>query len=134
MKPGGSISLSVVGADHPNPKGPSRRFDIALCSLGDAVALMLEPDNPADERAVAVYSERGVKIGYLSAERCGLIGKAIRDGREARAIFQEVTVFGCVIRVTFDGAQPVLPPSQHNETVSQRDGQDFWPDPIWPDE
>ena len=83
-----ALSLAVVGADHPNKRGPGRRFEIEICAPGEPVELILEPNNPADPRAVAVFSVRGVQIGYLSAERCGWIGGMIRIGREPRAIFQ----------------------------------------------
>jgi len=82
------ISLAVVGADYPNTRGPGRRFEIALCRPGDPVRIEPEPRNPADPRAVAVYSERDVKLGYLSAERCGRIGALSKQGRDVSAVFQ----------------------------------------------
>ena len=121
-------SLAVVGADYPNKKGPSRRFEIAVCSPGEEVDLVLEPDNPADHLAVAVFSCRGVKIGYLSAERCGWIGSMIRQGRAVTAIFQEATTYGAAIRLAFDGGYPVLPVS---ERIIDNDG--WWPDPEFTD-
>lgn len=133
-------SLAVVGADYPNKRsGPTRRFEIALCAPGDPVELRLEPDNPADERAIAVYSERGVQLGYLTAERAPRIGQLIRAGHEIISIFQEATRFGAVIRVAFDGEQPVLPVS----AACAEDGElgleegaaapDWYPDEVWPD-
>ena len=98
---------------------------------GEPVELIPEPKNPADPRAVAVFSTRGVQLGYLTAERCGRIGALIRDGREVRAVFQEATSYGAVIRAAFDGEEPVLPPKRQPEPP---DAQDFWPDPEWPDE
>lgn len=124
-------SLSVVGADYPNKRGPSRRFEIAMCSLGEPVELIPEPKNPADPRAVAVFSARGVQIGYITAERCGRIGQLIRQGREVRAIYQQATPYGAVIRVAFDGDAPALPEIQ---PIEAREVPDFWPDPEWPDD
>lgn len=130
-----SLSLAVVGADYPNKRGPGRRFEIAICRPGDPVELIPEPKNPADERAVAVFSERGVQLGYLTAERCGWIGGMIRDGRDVVAVFQNPTQFGAVIRVAFDGASPELPAEHQNcaEAESQEDGG-FYPDYIPPDD
>lgn len=101
-----------------------------MCSPGELVELIPEPRNPADPRAVAVFSARGVQIGYVTAERCGRIGQLIRQGREVRAIFQQATPYGAVIRVAFDGEAPVLPEIQPIEAT---EGDDFWPDPDWPD-
>jgi hypothetical protein len=124
-------SLAVVGADYPNTKGPTRRFEIALCQPGEPVELRPEPKNPADPRAVAVYSWRGVQLGYLSAERCGRIGALIREGREIEAIFQQATPFGAAIRVAFDGDVPFLPPERPAGTEQETD---FYPDEEWPDD
>jgi hypothetical protein len=127
-----ALSLSVVGADFPNSRGPGRRFEIAVCVPGEPVHLRPEPKNPADPRAVAVDSDRGVCIGYLSAERCGLIGKMIAEGREVRAVFQRKASYGAVIRVAFDGEEPTLAPVENGPESEQTD-RDFWPDPEWPD-
>lgn len=124
------LSLAVVGADYPNKRGPTRRFEIALCKPGEPVDLVPEPKNPADPRAVAVFSARGVQLGYLSAERCGRIGQLIRQGHEVRSVFQEATRHGAVIRVAFDGEEPQLPPARDPEPAQE---QDFWPDEEWPD-
>ncbi|PTQ12933.1 hypothetical protein CLG96_01975 [Sphingomonas oleivorans] len=127
------LSLAVVGADFPNRRGPTRRFEIAACRPGDPVELVPEPKNPADPRAVMVLSARGVQMGYLTAERCGWIGRMIADGRELRAIFQESTKYGAVIRVAFDGVDPVLPEAQPRPH-SYDDDSGFWPDYIPPDD
>jgi len=79
-----------------------------------------------------VVSERGVQIGYLTAERCAWIGAMIGDGREVRAIFQQSTKAGAIIRVTLDGTDPQLPePSVESDKAS---GNDFHPDEIYPDD
>jgi len=100
-----------------------------MCHPGEPVELRLEPDNKADERAVAVYSARGIQIGYLTAERCGRIGQLIRSGRAVTAVFQEQAQFGAVIRVAFDGEDPQLPPPR----IGVEDPE-WWPDEEWPDE
>ena len=104
-----ALSLAVVGADHPNKRGPTRRFEIALCKPGEPVELRREPNNPADPRAIAVYSEREVKMGYLTAERAPMIGSAMLAGRELQAVFQEHARWGAVIRLAMDGASLALP-------------------------
>lgn len=134
-------TLAVVGADFDNrDKAKSnRRYEILLCKPGDPVTLVPEPDNPADDCAVAVYSERGIQIGYLPAERCGLIGKYIRDGLDVCAVFQVQTAFGAYIRASFDGitptvdldAKPMRPGRGAGEGVDPE--PEFEPDPVWDD-
>lgn len=126
-----ALSLSVVGADYPNKRGPTRRFEIEMCKPGEPVHLVPEPKNPADPRAVAVFGARGVQIGYLTAERCPWIGSLIAEGRELRAIFQRKASYGAIVRVAFDGEEPVLPAEHLQE---QRNDSGFWPDEIPPEE
>lgn len=125
------LSLAVVGADYPNRRGPGRRFEIRLCRPGDRVQLVPEPKNPADANAIAVFSERGVQIGYVTAERAPRIGQLIAAGHDVRAVFQSETRYGAVIRVAFDGVDPDLPPDFDDEPGGD-DG--FWPDEEWPEE
>lgn len=125
-----ALSLAVVGADFPNKRGPARRFEIALCRPGDPVEMRPEPKNPADPRAIAVYSDRGVQIGYLTAERCGRIGAMIAEGRPIAAVFQRATTYGAIIRAAFDGEAPTLPDEPRQPAGDPR----FWPDDIPPDE
>jgi hypothetical protein len=131
-----ALTLAVVGADYPNKgKSPSRRFEIALCAPGDPIELRPEPKNPADENAIAVFSERGVHLGYLTAERAPLIGKYMRDGHDVAAVFQSDASFGAYIRVAFDGEQPDLTKiSSPGRNPESADDSGFWPDPIYDDE
>lgn len=129
-----AMSLAVVGAAHLNRDRSNRKFEILLCEPGEPVDLQPEPKNRHDERAVAVYSSRGVQIGYLTAERCGRIGQLIRQGREIRAVFQSKATFGAWVRVAFDGEEPQVDTEGQHEPVDERgQEQDFWPDPVWPD-
>ena len=129
-----AMSLAVAGADFPNRKGPGRRFEIAMCSPGEAVELRPEPNNPADPRAIAVYSIRGIQIGYLTAERAPLIGGVLANGHDVRAVFQSSTRAGAILRVGFDGEAPALPPAV-DPVETATDGDDgFYPDEEWPDE
>ena len=127
------LSLAVVGADHPNRKGPTRRFEIAITKPGESVELVREPRNPADERAVAVFSQRGVQLGYLSAERAPWIGGMLLGGRQIIAIFQRATDYGAVIRIALDGARPALPDGCE-DVAREADTSGFVPDEIWPDD
>ncbi|KQM61874.1 MULTISPECIES: HIRAN domain-containing protein [unclassified Sphingomonas] len=124
------LSLHVVGADFPNRGGGNRRFEILLCTPGEAAVLVPEPRNPVDPHAVMVVSARGVQIGYLTADRAAWIGAMLRQGRAVAALFQQATPMGAAIRVAFDGAVPVLPGVQ---VVDVEPEPDFWPDDVPPD-
>lgn len=132
-----TLSLAVVGADHPNAKGPPRRFGLNLCRPGDPIHLEREPKNKADPQAVAVFDQRGIQLGYLTAERAPWIGGMIANGREIAAIFQQQTQYGAVIRVAFDGALPGLPverADEHREIDElAQEAPDWQPDEEWPD-
>lgn len=136
-----ALSLAVVGADYENEDKArsNRRFEIALCKPGDMVHLVPEPENNADSNAVAVFSERSIQIGYVSAERCLRMGALIREGRELNAVFQQAAPYGCVIRVAFDGEVPVVDPDakpipRRPEMAEGADPDfEFEPDPEWAD-
>lgn len=123
------LSLAVVGADHPNKRGPTRRFELAMCHRGEPVELRPEPKNPADPNAIAVYSCRGIQLGYLTAERAPRIGQIIRQGTEVTPVFQDKTQAGAVIRVAFDGELPTLPEPQK----AAEPEPDWYPDEVWDD-
>lgn len=135
-----SLSLAIVGINFPNKRGPDRRFEIALCLPGEPVELRLEPKNPADPYAVAVYSCRGVQLGYITAERAPWISAQIRSGRECLAVFQGMTERAGWLRLAFDGEQPTLPVQQR----ANHSGDDcryhadpasgFYADPVYDDE
>lgn len=125
------LSLHVVGADHPNADGGNRRFEILLCAPGEPIELVPEPKNPVDPNAIAIFSVRRIKIGYLTADRAPWIGGMLRNGREIRAVFQEVTRPGAAIRIGFDGEAPVLPRfDQKQRVVQAAEDIDFWPDEL----
>lgn len=126
-----ALSLAVVGADYPNRRGSSRRFEIEMCSPGEPVSLVREPKNLADPRAIAVFSCRGVQIGYLTAERAPWIGGVMADSREIKAVFQRKTPYGAIVRAAFDGEVPDLPAFPSPEPINS---DRFWPDEIYPDE
>ncbi|EQA96827.1 HIRAN domain-containing protein [Sphingobium baderi] len=130
------LSLHVVGVGFDNKKGPTRRFEIEICKPGEPVELRPEPRNPADPNAIAVYSVRGIQIGYLRAERAPLIGSAMRKG-VVNAIFQKSETWGATIRAHLDGTEPVLPdPADSRASDWPPPGSedaDWWPDEEWPD-
>lgn len=133
------MSLAVVGVAYPNADGSNRRFEIELLAPGEPVDLVPEPTNKKDPRAIAVFARGGGQLGYLTAERCGRIGSLMRDGAEIRTVFQVQTPWGCWIRATFDGSEPVVdldvramkPQERINEGVDQ--DSSFYPDPEWED-
>jgi hypothetical protein len=104
------LTTSIVGIDFPNEdkSKSNRRMECMLCAPGDAVELRLEPTNQFDSNAVAIFSERGTQLGYVSAERAPLIGKRMKEG-ETIAVFQAMHGRGAYIRVRFGGGVPTLP-------------------------
>jgi hypothetical protein len=128
------MTLSVVGAMHPNADGGNRLFEIAMCAPGEPVSLVPEPGNKHDPSAVAVVSVRSIQIGYLSAERCGWIGARIRMGEDIRAVFQEAVKGGAQIRVSFSGEDPSLPPPRPRPPATPDHDDGFFPDEIYPDD
>lgn len=110
------LSLAVVGLDYANKDKSNRRFEMALCSPGERVELVPEPKNKADPGAIAVISARGVQLGYLTAERCGVVGTWLRLGEECQAVFQEPGRWAAVVRARFGGGAPTLPPPRAPET------------------
>jgi hypothetical protein len=139
--PGRDLSLAVVGIAYANKDGSNRQFEVAMCTPGEPVTLVPEPGNRADPAAIAVFSARGIQIGYLSADRCVWIGGKIRQGQEIRAIFQHGSPQGAVIRANLDGVDPTLPSGRKAEADdrgSAAAGGDadsgFWPDELPPDD
>lgn len=122
------LTLAVVGIDHPNPDKSNRRFELLQCSPGELVELRPEPRNPFDRHAVAVWSARGVQIGYLSAERAPWIGRRLATG-PSRAVFQALHRSTAYVRVRFGGGAPTLPPEK---AVAEPLDDELRPDPEGP--
>ena len=127
-----ALSLAIVGIDYPNKRGPGRRFELEICKPGEPIELRPEPGNQFDEHAIAVFSCRGVQLGYLASERAVLIGTLWRQGRDAAAIFQSFEARVGWLRVGFDGDQPSLPVAPSITSEPEADG--FWPDPVYDDD
>lgn len=127
-------TLPIVGIHFPNKRGPSRRFELELCVEGEELELRPEPENRADPEAVAVYSARGVQIGYVPAERCARLTALIRQGRDILAVFQGFDEFKAYARIAYDGDVPVLPKQRNAAAQIQPDSESgFWPDPTYDD-
>ena len=124
------MSLVVVGGLHRNADGSNRLFEMTICVPGEPVVLVRETHNPVDATAVAVFSVRGIQIGYLSAERCGWIGARIAQGEDIRAAFHYASRGMAVIRISFSGTNPSLPPSPAAVVDSVGDDSGFFPDDI----
>ena len=124
------ITLPIVGSQYPNKgkKAPTRRFAIELCAPGDEIELRPEPDNPADENAIAVYATNGIQMGYLPAERAPYVGLQMSRGAVS-AIFQGMGPYGAFARIAFGDEKPTLPPLKESAEPTQ----DWWPDEEWPD-
>jgi hypothetical protein len=105
------LTLAVVGIEYANEDKAktNRRFEIELCAPDDPVDLRREPKNKYDKHAVAVFSKRGVQIGYLTAERAPWIGAKLGAGEEWQAVFQGFNGNASYIRVRFGGGTPMLP-------------------------
>lgn len=129
------LSLAVVGIDYANAdkSKSNRRFELLQCAPGDPVELRLEPKNAHDTSAVAVFSERGIQVGYLTAERAPWIGGKIATGEEVVAIFQSLSSAAAIIRVRFGGGTPTLPlPSAPRRPILSTDDFNADPEgPVW---
>lgn len=120
------LSLAVVGLAFPNDDASrsNRRFEAALCAPGDPVTLVAEPHNPHDCFAIAVFSERGIQLGYVTAERAPWISSLLTSGCEA--VFQSIDEHTAIIRARFGGGAPTLP--QLLRSPKDRPDIDFQPD------
>lgn len=59
------INFEVKGLYY---RGKEARLEAERLVRGDVLRLEPEPDNPQDENAIRVYTERGIWIGYVSRE------------------------------------------------------------------
>lgn len=103
------FSLPACGERFDNEDGTSRQEELARCKPGEPVRLVREPDNRHDPMAVAVFSARGVRVGYLKRDRAVWIGSKIDRGYDVRAIVERVkgaglpdAALGLVMRVSMD--------------------------------
>jgi hypothetical protein len=107
---------------------------------GETVELVPEPRNKHDSNAIAVFSPRGVQIGYINAERAPYIGGRMGRGEDVEAIFQGLDGASAFIRVRFGGGVPTLPapsdkpPAPPRSPRPPRRSQPYDPHAFYPDE
>ena len=77
-------------------------------ALSPAVELRLRLANRPDDNAAAIISDRGMYLGYVSAERALLIGKRMKESQTV-AVFQAMHGSGAYIRIGFAGGVPAKP-------------------------
>jgi len=106
--------FDLVGEAQKNPDGRSRQLELQSCQPGEQVKLVREPQNPYDEFAIAVYSNRSVQIGYMRKEHAKEVAPALDASRNHEAIITELTGglpdypnFGCKIGITWEGQRPL---------------------------
>lgn len=80
-----TYTVGIVGESHKNPDGSSRQAEIRRCREGERVQLLAEPHNAYDPLAVAVISQRGTCIGYISRDHNEWITQKLADGGIASA-------------------------------------------------
>jgi hypothetical protein len=70
MSHGSGVHFCLVkGVTFNNDDGTSRREAQQLCSIGDMVKLVPEPNNEHDQHATKVVLQTGQQIGYISARQ-----------------------------------------------------------------
>jgi hypothetical protein len=67
--PKGVYFCEVKAVTHNNDDGTSRIAAQQLCSIGDPVKLVPEPNNEHDRNAIRVLLQTGQQIGYISARQ-----------------------------------------------------------------
>jgi len=84
-------------------------------ALSPVVELRLRLVNRRDDNAAAIVSDRGMYLGYVSAERALLIGKRMKESQTV-AVFQAMHGSGADIRIRFAGGVPTQPRPRCSET------------------
>lgn len=107
--------LAARGERYDNADGTSRQDEMRRCARGERVNLIREPSNEYDPAAVAIFSCRGVQLGYLAAEHASWIGSKIDRGYDVRAVVERVkgahlegATLGLVILINMEGDDPTL--------------------------
>jgi hypothetical protein len=107
--------LAVVGGYYDNPDGSSRQAELAICQPGEPARMVREHDNEHDPRAVAVFSARGVQVGYLPRDRAAWLCGKFDRGYDIRAIVDRIkgeadphAPLNMVLRVNMEGDDPDL--------------------------
>jgi len=121
------FSLPACGERFDNEDGTSRQDELARCDVGEPVSLVREPDNPHDPAAVAIFSLRNVRVGYLDRTRARWIGSKIDRGYDVTAIIDRIkgrglagSALGLVIRVNMEGELPEAVERRYRRGPSNR--------------
>lgn len=61
----GKWTIDISGESFVNSDGSHRQDEISKCDIGEAITLRHDPMNKFDSSAVAVYSVRGVQMGFI---------------------------------------------------------------------
>lgn len=83
-----TYEVEVVGESYANADGSSRQMIIQQLSVGDAITLQPEPDNPYSSRALKVISARG-QIGYVGKGQSWVLDR-VHEGRVADVRVQSI--------------------------------------------
>ncbi len=86
----------IKGVTHDDPHTGMNRQEIIrqFVRAGTRLVPRLEPDNPVNPRAVALWLEaegQEFHLGYLSDERAESVGESLRAGRPVEVMVSEVT-------------------------------------------
>lgn len=81
----------VAGVTYDNPDGTGRQDLIRQCRAGDRLRLRREPDNRYDSNAVAVGTDSGAQIGYLSSNLAAELAPLLDRGGRVDVEISEVT-------------------------------------------
>jgi hypothetical protein len=110
------FSLPATGEVHSNGDGTCRQCELARCRPGDRLRLMREPRNPHDPNAIAIVTERDIRVGYLSARYALVWAGKLDRGAEPNVIVERVrgadlpgSMLGLVMRLNTEGEKPELP-------------------------
>jgi len=82
---GESFRTRVVGVSHRNDNGSSRQEIVRGCSVGEALRLVREPENPHDPNAIRVCTRDGDQIGFLAADVAARLAPRLDAGAAAKA-------------------------------------------------
>jgi len=110
----------IVGVTKQNPDGTSRQELLKNCKAGVQLQIVREPENPVDEKAIAVKLSDGQQLGYLTSELADELAPKIDRGLTFEAMVAEITggtkdkpPLGCNIKIRRIGqAAQVEDPAQ----------------------
>jgi len=82
----------IAGVTHPNADGSDRARLLADCRQFEVLALIPQPDNPVDPKAIAVYRHpSGEQLGYLPERTAhDLLGRLDDPNRVWAAVLGEI--------------------------------------------